>query len=81
VTGYEFLTWNDLFVPEGTPAAVVTKLNAEIGRILHMPDLAQKLTGDGAEIAAGTPQEFARFTEQERQKLARVIRAAGIQID
>jgi tripartite-type tricarboxylate transporter receptor subunit TctC len=60
---------------------VVAKLNAEIGRILRMPDLARKLTGDGAEIAAGTPQEFAKFTEQERLKLARVIAAAGIQVD
>ncbi|MDB5811975.1 MAG: protein bugT-like protein [Betaproteobacteria bacterium] len=81
VAGYEFLTWNGFFVPAGTPAVLVTKLNAEVGRILRMPDLARKLTGDGAEIAAGTPQEFARFTEHERQKLARVIAAAGIHID
>lgn len=79
--GYEFLTWNGFFVPSGTPAAVVTKLNGEIARILATPDIARKLTGDGAEIAAGSPQEFARFTEQERQKLARVIAGARIQVD
>jgi tripartite-type tricarboxylate transporter receptor subunit TctC len=79
--GYEFLTWNGFFVPAGTPTAVVAKLNGEIARILTMPDIARKLTGEGAEIAAGTPQEFARFTEQERLKLARVIAAARIQID
>jgi len=79
--GYKFLTWNGFFVPAGTPATVVTKLNAEIGRMLRAPDLARKLTGEGAEIAAGTSQEFAKFTEQERLKLARVIATAGIQVD
>jgi tripartite-type tricarboxylate transporter receptor subunit TctC len=79
--GYEFMTWNGVFVPAGTPAAVIAKLNTEIARILNTPEVARKLAGDGAEIAAGTPQAFARFVEQERQKLARVIAAAHIQVD
>jgi tripartite-type tricarboxylate transporter receptor subunit TctC len=79
--GYEFMTWNGVFVPAGTPAAVIAKLNTEIARILNLPEVARKLAGDGAEIAAGTPQAFAKFVDQERQKLARVIAAAHIQVD
>jgi tripartite-type tricarboxylate transporter receptor subunit TctC len=79
--GYEFQTWNGFFVPAGTPTAVVAKLNGEVARILTMPDIARKLTGDGAEIGAGTPSEFARFNKKERQKLARVITAARMQVD
>ena len=79
--GYEFMTWNGVFVPTGTPAAVIAKLNAEIARILKMPEVARKLAGDGAEIAVGTPQAFAKFVDQERQKLARVITAANIKVD
>ncbi len=79
--GYEFQTWNGFFVPARTPTAVVAKLNGEIARILAMPDIARKLTGDGAEIIANTPREFTRFNEQERKKLARVITAARMQVD
>ena len=75
------MTWNGVFVPAGTPAAVITKLNAEIARILNMPEVARKLAGEGAEIATGTPQAFAKFVEQERRKLARVIAEAHIQVD
>ena len=81
IAGFEFQTWNGFFVPAGTPLAIVSKLNGEIARILATPEIARKLTGDGAEIGAGTAQEFARFNDEERRKLARVIAAARIQID
>ncbi len=79
--GYEFMTWNGFFVPAGTPAATIAKLNAQIAAILAMPEVARKLAGDGAEIAAGSPRSFAQFVEKERQKLARVITAAQIRVD
>jgi tripartite-type tricarboxylate transporter receptor subunit TctC len=81
LTGFEFQTWNGFFVPAGTPLAIVSKLNSEIERILATPEIARKLTGDGAEIGRGTAREFARFNDEERRKLARVIAAARIQID
>lgn len=79
--GYEFMTWNGFFVPAGTPAATIAKLNAQIAAILAMPEVVRKLAGDGAEIAAGSPRSFAQFVEKERQKLARVITAAQIRVD
>ena len=79
--GYEFMTWNGFFVPAGTPAATIAKLNAQIAAILAIPEVARKLAGDGAEIAAGSPRSFAQFVEKERQKLARVITAAQIRVD
>jgi tripartite-type tricarboxylate transporter receptor subunit TctC len=78
---YEFMTWNGFYAPTGTPAAVVAKLNKQIAAILALPEITRKLAADGAEIASASPQEFARFTDRERQKLARVISAAGIHID
>ncbi len=79
--GYEFMTWNGFFVPTGTPAATIAKLNAQITAILAMSEVARKLAGDGAEIATGSPRAFAQFVEKERQKLSRVITAAQIRID
>ena len=81
VPGYYGDAWHGLFAPAGTPAPVIAKLNAEITRVLNAPDVARKLAGDGAEIAAGPAQEFSRFVDKERQKLSRVIAAANIRID
>lgn len=81
VPGYAFLTWNGFFVPAGTPPAIIARLNGEIARILQSPEIEKRLTGEGADIAAGTPEAFGAFVKSERQKLAKVIRDAGIRID
>jgi tripartite-type tricarboxylate transporter receptor subunit TctC len=81
VSGYEFLTWNGFFVPARTPSQVVTKLNAEIGRALALPAVRKRLLADGAEIAGGSPRDFERYVRLEREKLARVIKSAGIRIE
>jgi len=81
VPGFEATTWHGVFVPAGTPAAIVGKLNAEINRILQMPDIRDKLAGMGAEIVGGTSQEFADHIQREIVKWAKVIKDANISID
>jgi len=81
VKGYEFWTWNGCFVPAGTPAAIIADLNREIANILNTAEVQRRLTTDGAEIAAGSPQALAAYAKGERAKLARVISAAGIRIE
>lgn len=81
IAGYEFMTWNGFFAPAHTPAAVIAKLNREITRVLALPEVQKRIVGDGAEIASGTPQDFAAYVKIEREKLARVIQSAGIRID
>jgi len=81
VKGYEFWTWNGFFVPSRTPAAIIARLNGGIANILNTAEVQQRLTTDGAEIAAGSPQSLAAYAKGERAKLARVISAAGIRIE
>ncbi len=64
--------------PAGTPPAIVTKLSGEIQRIIHAPEMSEKLQGMGAKPIGSTPEEFARFIEAERQKWAQVIKDANI---
>ncbi|HEX2825118.1 MAG TPA: tripartite tricarboxylate transporter substrate binding protein [Burkholderiales bacterium] len=78
---YELMTWNGFFVPAGTPQPIVAKLNGEIARILSLADTRRRLATDGAEIAAGSPEAFASYVRRERDKLAAVIRSAGIRIE
>jgi len=81
VPGFEATTWHGVLVPAGTPAPIVNKLNAEINRILQMPDVRDKLAGMGAEIVGGTSKEFADHIQREIVKWANVIKDANITID
>lgn len=77
--GYETSTWGGLLAPAGTPRAVVLKLNAEVNRILALPDVRQKLQEAGIEPAQGSPEQFGQFIEKEMVKWAKVAKDAGIQ--
>jgi tripartite-type tricarboxylate transporter receptor subunit TctC len=77
--GYDTSTWGGLIAPAGTPKAVVAKLNAEVNRILALPDVKQKLQDAGIEPAHGSPEQFGAFIEKEMGKWAKVARDAGIQ--
>lgn len=77
--GYETSTWGGLLAPAGTPKPVVAKLNAEVNRILAMPDVRQKLLDAGIEPGGGSPQQFTDFIVHEMGKWGKVAKDAGIQ--
>lgn len=76
--GFEYANWNALFAPAGTPTAVVTKLNAEVVRILSDPALAQRLSAQGAEPAPGSPESLGRYLRQDYERWKKVIKTGGI---
>jgi len=79
--GYEVYEWNGLFAPAGTPAAVINRLQTEIARIVHLPDVSEKLAALGAEPVANTPQEAAVFLKSEIAKWATVVKQANIKAE
>lgn len=81
VPGFEASTWHGVLVPAGTPAAIVNKLNAEIVRMLQLPDVRERLGTLGAEIVGSTPREFAEHIQREIPKWAKVIKDAGVRLD
>ena len=81
VPGFEAMTWHGVMVAAGTPAAIVSRLNAEINRILQLPDVRERLETLGAEIIGGTPKEFADHIQREIPKWAKVIKDAGVQVE
>jgi len=76
--GFEYVNWNALFAPAATPRAIISKLNTEVVKIMRDPDLAQKLVGQGAEPAPGTPEQLAQYMRVDFDRWRKVIRAAGI---
>jgi tripartite-type tricarboxylate transporter receptor subunit TctC len=81
VPGFEAMTWHGVLTTGGTPPAIVNKLNAEINRILQLPDVRERLGALGAEIIGGTPKEFAAHIQREIPKWAKVIRDAGVRLE
>lgn len=81
VRGYDFSSWFGFFAPAGTPKETIVKLNREIVRILETPEMNRRLTQDGADVVASTPQEFGAYLASETKKWAQVIKQAGIRAD
>jgi len=77
--GYETSTWGGLLAPAGTPPATVARLNAEVNRILQLPDVRKSLQDAGIEPGGGSPTQFADFIGSEMVKWAKVAKDAGIQ--
>ena len=79
--GYEITIWWGVLAPAGLPAAIVHKLNGEIGAVLAQPESAQRLAAEGAAPSPTTGAEFARMLAGELDKWRRVARDAGIKAE
>jgi len=75
--GYETITWFGFVAPAKTPPAVVTRLNAEIVKVLALPDVRNQFRIQGIEVLGGTPEQFASTIRDEIAKWAKVIRLSG----
>lgn len=80
VQGYEAYSWTGLNAPKGTPAAVITQLNQQLDGILKDPQVGPAMAAAGAEPMPGTPEDFARFVDNEMKKWNKVITEANIKI-
>lgn len=78
--GQEADTLQGLLVPAGTPKAIVDRLNAEIVRIVALPDVKEKVVGLGFDIIASSPQQFAAQIKVEVERWTKVVRSAGIEV-
>ncbi len=78
VPGYAVESWYGLAAPAGTPQTVINALNREVNRILKLPEVSEKMAGDGATPAGGTPAEYGDYLRSEVNKWLQTIRASGI---
>jgi tripartite-type tricarboxylate transporter receptor subunit TctC len=81
IPGFSVLDWQGLFTTAKTPAAVVNKLNAEVVRILALPDVIEKLAVAGVEIQTTTPREWGDFVKSEIAKWGKVVKDAHIKVE
>jgi tripartite-type tricarboxylate transporter receptor subunit TctC len=76
--GYEMAVWYGAYGPAGLPKAIVARLNAEIGRILRLPDVKRRMADIAVETATSSPQELATLTRADADKWGGIIKQLGI---
>jgi tripartite-type tricarboxylate transporter receptor subunit TctC len=76
--GFEADNWYGVVTTMKTPRPIIDRLNVEIVRALHAPDVKQLLLTQGLEVRTSTPQEFGAYIKSEYEKWGKVIRTAGI---
>ena len=81
VPGYEVSVWFGTVAPAGTPRDVVARINAEINRILTLPEVKERFSGGGIEIVGGTPETFGALIRKDTATWAKVVKDANIKAD
>ena len=81
VPGYEATIWLGIMAPKGTPQAIVDKLNAEIRKVVNLPDVKQQWAVQGAEPMVMTPAEFDAYLRKDIEKWANVVKISGAKVE
>jgi tripartite-type tricarboxylate transporter receptor subunit TctC len=76
--GFELVSWQGIAAPAGTPAAVIRRMNEEIGALLGAPELRRRLTDLGVHPWHDSAEGFAAFLQREQQRYGRIIREAKL---
>jgi tripartite-type tricarboxylate transporter receptor subunit TctC len=79
--GYDAVSWYGLFTTAGTPAPIVSKLSAEIRKVLATPQFKEGLHSQGAEPVSDTPEEFAAIVRADVAKWAKIVKDTGAKAD
>jgi len=81
VPGYEMVLWIGVLAPAGTPREIAEKLNAEVVRVVRLPDIREKLDAMGVEPVGNTSEQMAEWIRREITKYGPVVKAANIKAD
>jgi len=81
VAGYEMVLWIGVFAPAGTPGEIAAKLNAEVVRIVRLPDIREKLDGMGVEPIGNSSEQMAEWIRGEIAKFGPVVKAGSIRAE
>ncbi len=81
LTGFEYQGWYGILAPGKTPRKIVNLLSREVGRILELPDVKERIASQGAAAKSSTPEEFDKLVHEEIVTRTKVWKAAGVKIE
>jgi tripartite-type tricarboxylate transporter receptor subunit TctC len=79
VKGFRNITWHTIQVPRGTPKPVVMRLNAELVKIVNLPDVQARFKEQGLTPVGSKPEEVTKHVREESAEVARLVKAIGYQ--
>ena len=77
VPGFDISNWFGVYVPAGTPKAIIAKLNDEMSKVLNLAEVKQRLAEQGLETVGNSTAQFDSFFRSEIVKYAKIIRDSG----
>ena len=80
IPGFEAYEWNGLFVPHGTPADIVKKLNAAVNEALASAEVKERFAQLNVDSHATTPEEFRAFVKEQTERWGKVVKEANIKL-
>ena len=78
VPGYEATLWFAVLGPKALPREIVARWNKEIDRIIHLPEIRERMANDGTEPLGGSPERFRDVIARDIAKWQKVVKAANI---
>ncbi|NCZ85025.1 MAG: tripartite tricarboxylate transporter substrate binding protein, partial [Burkholderiaceae bacterium] len=81
IPGFSGTLWIGFFAPKGTPKPVIDRLQKEMQITLANPELKEKLTASGVELANASPAEFAKLLQDDINRWAKIVKASGASLD
>lgn len=79
VPRFKNVTWHSVLVPAGTPRAIVRRLNGELVKIVNLPDVKERFTGQGLTPVGSSPEELSSLIKEESSDYAKVVKQIGLQ--
>jgi tripartite-type tricarboxylate transporter receptor subunit TctC len=81
IADFEITAWFGFMAPAGTPKPIIDKISKEVGRIIAMPEVRDRILAQASVPISNTPEEYAAFIQAETKKWAEVIKQANIKAD
>ena len=81
MNGFEFASWYGLWGPKNMPTDLVTKIQAEVAKIVQQPDVKDRFAKLGFELIGSTPDYFAKYIKDEMTKYQKIIQDAKIKTE
>ncbi len=79
--GFEVVGWYGIAAPAKLPKPILTRLHAEIARIIKQPDVRERILSDGSEPVGSSPEEFRRYMLADLAKWAKFVKESGAKFD
>ena len=81
VPGFEYQSWLGIVTAAGTPAPIVNKLGAELGKVARSPDVVEKVTAAGGVSVGNTPEEFRQYINTNAERWKKLVQDTGIKLE